>query len=349
MEKELLKKILFELVQIPSMSGTEQKVAEYIKEKFGALGLKTRIDEVGNVILEQDGVCDSEVFYYISHIDTVKPYIKPKILDDFVYGRGAVDAKGPLLAMIDALYESRNPCIKVYGLVGEESDSRGARYLLENTKKLSNVVIGEPSNNQICIGYRGRILLRIDCKGQNQHAATSSQVNPIQYLTNIILLMEKIADTLGQDKVLVTPTKIVSRSMSNVVPSKGQLLYDIRFSEEKIANELLDKLKSMIPTNCSIQKISYLPPVEVKPSDILVQSLARSIIKEGLKVNYIKKMGTSDMNVLYPITEHIVSFGPGDSKLSHTPKEKINIKDIMVASSILRSLPAEYSRIKSRA
>lgn len=327
----------------------EQKVAEYIKEKFIELGLKTNIDEAGNVYLEYDGICESDVFYYISHIDTVRPFIKPKIIDDFIYGRGAVDAKGPLLAMIDALYETRNPCIKVYGLVGEETDSRGARYLLNKAKKLSNVIIGEPSNNQICVGYRGRLLLRFDCKGQNQHAATSSQANPIQYITEIIMLMEKITDILGEEKVIATPTKILSKSMTNVVPSKAQLIYDIRFSDEKIINELLNKLNSMLTQNCNFKKLSYLPPVEVKPSDILVQSLARSIIREGAIVNYIKKMGTSDMNVLYPITEHIVSFGPGDPKLSHTPKEKIDIKEVILASKILRNLPLEYNKVKNRA
>lgn len=323
----------------------EQKVAEYIKETFSSLGIKVKIDEIGNVIIENEGVCESHIFHYVSHIDTVKPHIKAKIINDTIIGRGAVDAKGPLLSMIDAIYESKNACLKVLGLVGEEQDSRGARFIVEKNITLNNVIIGEPSNNNVCIGYRGRLLLELKCKGENKHVASLQKNNPIQTITNIVMNMERIIDLIGEDKIVATPTKVLSKGLSNVVPSEAKILYDLRFVDNEVLREVLLKIQNVLSENCTYREVSFLPPIEVKPSDILVQSLARSIIREGLSVNYIKKIGTSDMNILYNVSQHIVSFGPGDPKLSHTSKEKININDIITASRILQRVPLEYERV----
>lgn len=265
-------------------------------------------------------------------------------------GRGAVDAKGPLLAMIDALYESKNPCIKVLGLVGEEDDSRGARFIAEKMKKLENVVIGEPSNNTICVGYRGRLLLEFQCKGANRHTASIEKKNPIHDITSIIMFLEKVIDSFGNNKIIGNPTMIVARSLSNVVPSAAKLTYDIRFTDETIALALIDRIKPFLKEECTFKQKTFLPPVEVKPSDLLVQALARSLAKEGISPRYIKKIGTSDMNVLFRVSSHIVSFGPGDPKLSHTLRERIRLNDMILASKVLRLLPLVYEQtVKSRA
>lgn len=324
----------------------EQRVAEYIKETFTGLGLVVKLDEVGNVYLEYEGSCESDVFYYISHIDTVKPFLRPKAVDNVVFGRGAVDAKGPLLAMIDALYEIKSPCIKVYGLVGEELDSRGARHLVNKNIRLSNVVIGEPSNNSICIGYRGRLLMQFTCEGHSRHSASHSTGNPIYSITSVMVTIEKIIDSIGEDKVVANPTRVLSGASTNVVPSRAKVFYDFRFSSFEALDALLEKIKVQIPPECRYKQLSLIPPVEVKPTDILIKALARSITREGLKVNYIRKAGTSDMNVLLPVADHIVSFGPGDPRLSHTSKEKIGIEEIIMASRVLRGLPSEFSAIR---
>jgi len=336
---------LYELVRIPSPSGMEQRVTEFLRDTFSSLGLKTAIDAAGNITIEAEGHCEGSRFFYVSHVDTVKPYIKPKIVGDYLKGRGAVDAKGSLLAMIDALYESRNPCIKVLGLVGEERDSRGAKFLVSSGARLENVVIGEPSGNSVCIGYRGRVLLEISCRGENRHVAATARDGPIQAVSSVVLSIERLLDSLGEEKLIGAPTSVVSKSAANVVPSRARLVYDLRFASEATLEEFFRGLQAVLPEGCSYTKRDFVPPVEVKPSDVLVQALARSIAREGLRVVYIKKMGSSDMNVLRPISERIVSFGPGDPKLSHTVNERIDINEVIAASRVLRNLPEEFARL----
>ena len=158
---------LRELVSIPSLSGQEADAAAFLVSAMNSLGLDASIDQAGNTVgsracLDADGRVTQEIML-LGHIDTVPGAIPVRIKGGRLYGRGTVDAKGPLAAFVIAAARSKLPLgtrVVVAGAVEEESaTSKGARYLATQYQP-DICIIGEPSGwDGVTLGYKGRVLL----------------------------------------------------------------------------------------------------------------------------------------------------------------------------------------------
>ena len=81
----------------PSLS--EKALAEFLADKCDDLGFENiRIDDVGNLIATKGS--GSPKILLCGHMDTVPGKIKVRNENGFIYGRGASDAKAPLMAML---------------------------------------------------------------------------------------------------------------------------------------------------------------------------------------------------------------------------------------------------------
>src|SRR5215471_1435517 len=129
------------MLTIPSYSRQESTLAHYLVEQAQLLGLHSYVDDVGNWVASTHsfkGYTGSQPIILLGHMDTVSGYIPVRIQDGVLFGRGAVDAKGPLAAFLSAAgrlarsASSFQHPIVVIGAVEEESaTSRGARAVLE--------------------------------------------------------------------------------------------------------------------------------------------------------------------------------------------------------------------------
>ena len=119
--------LLTGLLQRYSPTFQEAEAAEYLVAQMQAAGLRARIDEAGNAVgVLGDG--PREVML-LGHIDTVPGFIAVQRDGDRLYGRGAVDAKGPLACFVAAAaHAGIGPGwqVTVVGAVAEEGDSHGA-------------------------------------------------------------------------------------------------------------------------------------------------------------------------------------------------------------------------------
>ncbi len=156
------------LVEIPSVSGAEGEAASFLVRWMAAHGFRAQVDEVGNAVgvLEPPG--DDEgvrEIVLLGHIDTVGGAPLVHLTDGRLYGRGAVDAKGPLAAFTAAAALA-GPVpgwrVVVVGAVEEETaSSRGARHIAA-AHRPDLAVIGEPSGWQrATLGYKGRLLAEV--------------------------------------------------------------------------------------------------------------------------------------------------------------------------------------------
>ena len=121
-------------VAIESPSGQEQALARYLLDAMHRLGYdRAWIDEVGNAIGELGPPDAEHTLVLLGHMDTVPGRIPVRIEDGKLYGRGSVDAKGPLCAFIAAAARARPQAgwrIAVVGAVEEEAaTSKGARHI----------------------------------------------------------------------------------------------------------------------------------------------------------------------------------------------------------------------------
>ena len=154
-------RLLTNLLGIYSPSGKEQEIASFLAEEMKKLGFQVGTDAIGNVI----GVVGEgkPVILLFGHMDTVAGHLPLRIEEGRIYARGAVDAKGPLAAMVmAATASSKEPGFKgkilVASVVEEEATSRGVKELIKGGIQADYALFGEPSGvENITIGYKGQI------------------------------------------------------------------------------------------------------------------------------------------------------------------------------------------------
>lgn len=182
------------LVRIPSLSLHEANASQWLVQQMKELGYThSYVDEVGNAVGEIGDLKKARhLVVLLGHIDTVPGNIPVRIEqidgEDILYGRGSVDAKGPLAtftcaaALIGEEWARQNDmCIMVVGAVEEEhATSRGARHIGDRhepdywdfQRKVDACIIGEPSGwNRVTLGYKGRILVELDASRPMAHTA----------------------------------------------------------------------------------------------------------------------------------------------------------------------------------
>ncbi|BFH73211.1 N-acetyl-lysine deacetylase [Sulfurisphaera javensis] len=328
LEKELLrqkiKELLIEIVSIYTPSGEEERAKDFFDKISKEFNLKLEITKTNSYLLGEGNIL------LASHIDTVPGFLEPKVEGDIIYGRGAVDAKGPLVAMLLATYLLNEKGYKVQfaALSDEEGKSKGARELVNSGKKYDYIIVGEPSNTyDIIIEYRGVLHLDVTCRGVPQHSSSAKDNLIVNIAKNIL---EVYRPPINYDDFSIVPTVIKSGDYINVTPSEAYLHLDIRYSVKNSKNEILNIIKEKF-RECSISIVEDIEPVKVSANSELVKSLMRGLIKQGHKPRLARKAGTSDMNILKNITQEIATYGPGNSSLEHTDNEKISIDEIFIA------------------
>src|SRR5713101_2040542 len=177
--------MLQDMLTIPSYSGQERPLAQYLVEQARQMGLHTWIDAAGNFIASThpaEANIEWRPVILLGHMDTVRGYIHVRLENGVLYGRGAVDAKGPLAAFLCAAARlvhdagSFEHPVMVIGAVEEEAaTSRGARAVLECYQPIA-CIIGEPSGSQaVTIGYKGRLLVEYCLTHPVSHSAGPQQ------------------------------------------------------------------------------------------------------------------------------------------------------------------------------
>ncbi|HET7037381.1 MAG TPA: M20/M25/M40 family metallo-hydrolase, partial [Thermomicrobiaceae bacterium] len=162
------------LVRIPSYSGQEGAAVAWLCAQMRALGYQAGPDGAGNAT-GTIGAGPREILL-LGHIDTVPGAPPVHLADGMLYGRGTVDAKGPLAVFVVAGARARLPQgvrLTVIGAVEEEvMSSRGARFLVEHASPPDAVVIGEPSGWEgVVLGYKGSLSLSYRVTHHVSHSA----------------------------------------------------------------------------------------------------------------------------------------------------------------------------------
>jgi putative selenium metabolism hydrolase len=235
-------RFLADLVRTPSFSSKEEKVIAVIKKEMKKVGFdQVRVDGLGNIIGRIGN--GPRVIAFDAHIDTVYPGdlqqwsfdpFQPRIKGGKIWGRGTVDQKGGLAAMVYAARIIKelglNDQFTIYftGTVMEEDcDGLCWQYLLNEEKlKPELVVITEPTNLNIYRGHRGRMEIRVEVKGRSCHGSAPERGdNAIYKIARITLEIEKLNQRLRKDRFLgkgtVTVTEVRSSSPSLCAVADG--------------------------------------------------------------------------------------------------------------------------------
>jgi len=167
------------LIDIPSITGEEAAIAEFLDRYLSKQEFKVARQPVADGrdnLVAQAGASPKVIL--CTHTDTVPPFIRATEDNDFIYGRGACDAKGILAAMIVAAQSLKQAGVNDVALlfvVGEETDSIGAKTANELDLKSEFIIVGEPTENRLARGHKGVVALRLTAAGTAAHSAFPEQ------------------------------------------------------------------------------------------------------------------------------------------------------------------------------
>ena len=348
--------LLREMLTIPSYSYHEQALAHYLVEQAQRMGLYARVDEVGNFIAGTNeepvnathhGNTDHEPVIMLGHMDTVGGYIPVRIEENRLYGRGAVDAKGPLAAFLSAMARvahhanSEQRPVLVIGAVQEEAaTSSGARAVVERYRP-SACIIGEPSGSRaVTIGYKGRLLVEVQATQSMSHSAgpqrTSSE-RATAFWERVRVHAETWNTHIDGAFAALMPSLRRIDSTQNGFEEQTSLLIGYRLPP----NFDIEGLRQQLEQWASEDEIHLTFSGEERAfQSTRTTPLARAFIgamrATGSQATFKHKTGTSDMNVVGPVWgNNIVAYGPGDSRLDHTPNEHIELDEYLHAIDVL--------------
>ncbi|HCX73147.1 MAG TPA: YgeY family selenium metabolism-linked hydrolase, partial [Candidatus Cloacimonas sp.] len=227
--------LLSKMIQIPSFSGKEKNMANFLKTQMEESGFdQVWLDDLGSVIGKIGN--GNRVIAFDAHIDTVYPgnlenwNFPPhagKIEDCKIWGRGASDQLGGMASMITAakiikeLDLNQEFTIYFVGSVMEEDcDGIAWEHLIEEDNIRPELVVStEPTSLKIHRGQRGRMEISIEATGISCHGSAPERGNNAIYkIARIALEIEKLNNELTVDPFLgkgtITPTILRSSSPS---------------------------------------------------------------------------------------------------------------------------------------
>ena len=326
--------LLHDMLTIGSPSGQEQELAGFLAARLAKLGFACRIDEVGNVIGEI-GTGDGPTIMLLSHLDTADWPLPARAEGGWLCGRGAVDAKGPLAAMICAA--ARRPGfrgrIQVVGAVEEERLSRGGHHIARSMPPPDRLIVGEPSGwSGVVLGYRGKIDLEYRVTRPSTHST-----NPEPKATEIAVgFWEAVCAALGPE---LSHAKF-DRPAATLRGIRGDLVQawvdvDCRVPPGFDAERLTAALRSAAAGG-ELNVIRHIPAVRQSRANPAARALTAAIRRHGGQPRPLLKTGTSDMNT---VSERwsvpMAAYGPGDSSLDHGSDERILLKEFLQGVEVL--------------
>jgi LysW-gamma-L-lysine carboxypeptidase len=339
------RQLLVDLVSTPSVSGDEDEAAELLVEFFQSHGREAWIDEVGNVRAPAD---DSVLL--TSHIDTVPGDVPVSVTaaggdseadvsadDAELWGRGSVDATGPLAAMAVSAVETG---VSFAGVVEEETTSAGARHLCETRAEPDAVINGEPSGWEgITLGYRGFLDGTYVATSELGHSSRPED-NAIQ---SAVSWWSRVADYFAADDDYAPVFEQVTTK---------PVSFDGGPSDDGLAVEATVEVQFRIPPSLSPDDVREvadgtlgrgtvhwqepIPPVMESPRTEVARAFRVAIRSAGGDPRLVRKTGTSDMNLYADAWDcPMVTYGPGDSDLDHAPNEHLPLSEYDRAVGVL--------------
>lgn len=356
-------KMLEKSLRLYTPSLSEKPMAEFLADKCDDLGFEDiHIDEVGNLIATKGS--GSPKVLLCGHMDTVPGKIKVKKDGDFLYGRGASDAKAPLMAMLfaAATIQNNNGTVMFVGAVDEEGNATGVKTLVTKKLDIDYAIFGEPSGvRQVTIAYKGRIAINLKVNVGNSAHASAPWLTKNAIEESMIFTSE-LKKTLeeGQEKrnkgmmLTATLTEIKGGTSHNIIPKECDAVMDIRIPvdmncksvEEKIAKSVQEvSQKRQVEAFYSI--LDETEPFEAPNNSPLVRAFTLGVLDvEHARPTLIRKTGTGDMNIIgNQLKIPVVTYGPGDPHASHTIDERVSIDEYLRGIEVLKQTLHHLKRL----
>lgn len=383
-DREALTAFVQRLIRTPSPPTQEKAVAELVAAELRKIGFsEVWVDRIGNVVARAgDGNGPSLLFN--AHMDTVEVNepeawthapLGGEVENGILYGRGAVDMKGPLAAMVYGLKMVLDAGVPLHGslyvaaVVQEEPcEGYAMRVLVEEEGVVPDmVVLCEPSNLQVAVGQRGRMEMRVTVRGVAAHSSMPEQgENAIYRAARIIFGVELLASQLAVDSILgqgsVAVTHIESSASSrNAIPDRCEFYIDRRLTLGETEARALAEIQAIITreqarasvevteyqatsyTGYPCRAKAYFPPWLMPEDHPLVRAGVRAVEQTlDYRPRLIRWLFSTDGAYTMGVAGiPTIGIGPGEVTQAHAVDEHVRLEDLYHAASVYAALAAD--------
>ena len=311
-----------------------------------------------NVVATLPGCDGAPVVMFHAHMDTVglsgKATAEPISTGGNVYGRGACDTKGSLVAMVESLRllaeieADRRATVVLVGGVDEEVGGSGAQELAAAHPEIEMAVIGEPTSLEIATAHKGVLRLEIATTGIPAHSSKPHLGRNAIYAMGRVLetlqtgylpALDPVGHPLAGPATLAV-TIIRGGSGFNVVPAECVIGLDRRVIPGEDYEELLEEFDSLLAgLDVPLERrdpILMTAPLDTPIDAPVVQALVKA--REAATGSRPEPIGVTygtDASALVPAGISCVVFGPGSIDQAHSDEEWVGIEETAQAAEIL--------------
>ena len=321
-------KLTRELIDIPSVTGDEFQIGTSLAELLNRFDYQVEVQEVeadrANVIATSGS---PPRVVLSTHMDTVPPYIGSREDDEFIYGRGACDAKGIIACQIAA---AEKLCVEGHEIgllftVDEEATSAGAKAAnkLPLASSCQYLINGEPTDNRLAVGTKGSMQVVIRTEGRAAHSAYPEQGDSaIEKLLDVLDDVRKVDwpsdETFGETTCNIGV--ISGGTRANVVPAQAQAILQIRLATD--AEKAKGLLEGTVGERASLEYKSVHDPVHL----LALDGFDQTIVRFTTDIPYLTNWGQP------------LLIGPGSILVAHTEHEQVAKSELRQAVEIYADL-----------
>ena len=310
------------LIDIPSVTGDEGAVGKFLSAHLESLGYKVERQEVEKDRFNVIATSAAPPRVVLStHMDTVPPHITSSENDQWIFGRGACDAKGIIAAQIIAAETLRAEGNNEVGLlftVDEEAGSDGARIANDSSRarECEYLINGEPTDNKLASATKGSLRLTLTATGRAVHSA---------YPELGASAIEKLLDVLNDIRKCQWPNDgrlgettcnigvISGGTRANVIPAEASAVLQLRLVSD--AEAVKSILESVIAERAEVEYLSVHNPVLL----FTVAGLEQCVVRFTTDIPYLARWGTP------------LLLGPGSIFKAHTDDECVSKRELSEA------------------
>ena len=379
-----LEQLLSDLVRIPSPnpSGDTRQIAAFIsdwladtKAKIRTLAPLEKPEAESVVATLGEG---SPVIMLHAHIDTVPiadeeakrwsthPY-EPTIKDGRLYGKGSIDDKAPLAAMMWAFKKISNApmqgtLVLVAAAEEETGGQLGTRWLADegHLPECDFIIVGEQTDNRIALAHKGVMRATITTGGKSVHATNPDRgINAITAMARVTLALEKYHQDLSkrQHPLVGNPTcnvgTIQGGSTANAVPDSCSIRIDRRMipreDPETVKQELRDVVASVdvTPASVEIDKFLFSSWFDSKLETSYGQAFLETVrkYKDPGPIGYLP--GSDAKHLMNLVKGDMVIFGPGSYEVAHAFDEYVELSALQECEEIISGFLERQLKIEN--
>jgi len=349
--------LLEELVAIPSVSGSEQALADHLDRILRAEGFP--VQRLGDNLYFELGSPEASAprLLLVSHLDTVPACagwsadpLHPWWNGDRLFGLGANDAKGCVAALVLAALALRGRADQLGARAvfafsrGEEVGGKGIQELLPALGRLDAAVVGEPTGLTVCTAQRGMLILQCRARGAAAHVAHAHLgENAVHKAARDIARLDAMRFEphllLGEARAQVT---VVQGGLAkNQVPDLCEFTVDVRSTPNLDHAAVSARISAELESEVTVFSDRYRP-VATEPGEAVVRAALSAAGTQG---------GTGSSTASdWAFLGHLpaVKAGPGDTYRSHRPDEWLSRGELRAGAAFYEKLVTNYALMASR-